>query len=94
MFVFPFLSGLDDLGGHSQGLRVRCVGRQKAPTHFDGALWYLFGVEPWLWSLLLKPFVALIVFGLICLPVRLLVHRWMKDGKLKRLLLGPITGRL
>ena len=39
---------------------------------------------------LLKPFVLLIVLGLICLPARLAVERWMKDGKLKRLLLRKL----
>jgi hypothetical protein len=47
-------------------------------------------MEPWLLSLVLKPFIALLVFGLICLPARLAVHRWMRDGKLKRLLLRPL----
>ena len=41
-------------------------------------------------ALLLKPFIALVVFGLICLPIRLAVQRWMKDGDLKRLLLTRI----
>ena len=47
-------------------------------------------MEPWLLSLLLKPFIALLVFGLICLPARLAVHRYMSDGKLKRFLLRPL----
>jgi hypothetical protein len=33
----------------------------------------------------------LIVLGLICLPARLAVQKFMKDGKLKRLLLRPIS---
>jgi hypothetical protein len=32
----------------------------------------------------------LIVLGLICLPARLAVQRFMKEGKLKRLLLRPV----
>lgn len=47
-------------------------------------------MEPWLLSLVLKPFIALLVFGLICLPARLILLRYMKDGKLKRLLLRPL----
>jgi hypothetical protein len=39
----------------------------------------------------LRPFLLLLVLGLICLPVRLAVKRWMPDGKLKRLLLSPVT---
>jgi hypothetical protein len=45
----------------------------------------------WLLALLLKPFIALVVFGLICLPARLAVRAWMPDGKIKRLLLTPIS---
>ncbi len=39
---------------------------------------------------LLKPFGALILFGLIALPVRLLVQKHMKEGKFKRFLLTPL----
>jgi hypothetical protein len=41
----------------------------------------------WLLAIALRPFVALLLFGLICLPARLAVQRWMRDGRLKRLLL-------
>jgi hypothetical protein len=41
-------------------------------------------------ALLIKPFVALVLFGLICLPIRFAVKRWLRDGKLKRLLLFRI----
>ncbi len=44
-------------------------------------------MDGWLLALFVKPFVALIVFGLICLPARLLVQNRMKDSRLKRLLL-------
>lgn len=50
-------------------------------------------LDPWVIALLLKPFGALILFGCIALPGRLLVQRYMKDGKLKRLLLRPINNR-
>lgn len=45
----------------------------------------------WLLALIIKPFVALVVFGLICLPARLAVQRWMPEGRVKRLLLRPIS---
>ena len=51
---------------------------------------YNRGME-WLLALLLKPFVALVVLGLICLPARLLIRDKMRDGKLKRFLLRPIS---
>jgi hypothetical protein len=36
---------------------------------------------------------ALVVFGLICLPARLAVQKWLPEGRLKRLLLLRITKR-
>lgn len=39
---------------------------------------------------LLKPFLALIVFGLILLPFRIAVQKWWPEGKIKRLLLLEI----
>ena len=45
----------------------------------------------WLLALVLKPFAALVMFGLICLPARLAVQRWMPDGWVKRLLLREIV---
>lgn len=41
-------------------------------------------------ALLIKPFVALVVFGLIALPIRLLVQNRLKDSRLKRLLLWEL----
>jgi hypothetical protein len=43
-----------------------------------------------LMALLLRPLVQLLVLGLICLPARLAVQRYMKEGKLKRTLLTRI----
>jgi hypothetical protein len=37
----------------------------------------------------LKPIAALILFGLICLPARLLVQKF-PEGKIKRILLFPV----
>jgi hypothetical protein len=37
--------------------------------------------------MVLRPIAALILFGLICLPVRLAVQRWMPEGRFKRVLL-------
>lgn len=42
------------------------------------------------WAVALKPFVALIVFGLVCLPARLWVQSW-KDSRLKRILLLRVS---
>lgn len=41
-------------------------------------------------ALLLKPFVLLIISVLFLIPGRLAVQHWMKDGRLKRLLLRRI----
>lgn len=41
----------------------------------------------WAIAVVLRPFTALILFGLICLPARLAVQKRMKEGRLKRLLL-------
>lgn len=43
------------------------------------------------WALLLKPVAALVMFGCFGLPGRLLVQRYMKDGRLKRVLLLKIS---
>lgn len=40
-----------------------------------------------------KPFITLVVLGLICLPIRLAVERRLPDGRLKRLLLLRLTKR-
>jgi hypothetical protein len=47
-------------------------------------------MSTWLLALLLRPFAALLLFGLICLPARMLVQRKMRDGWLKRLLLKRV----
>lgn len=44
-------------------------------------------VMTWAIAIVLRPFAALVLFGLICLPARLWVQRRMKDGAFKRLLL-------
>ena len=48
-------------------------------------------MEPWMLALILKPFALLFLFAFICMPGRLLVQRFMKDGRLKRLLLKRIS---
>ena len=40
--------------------------------------------------MLLRPIAALILFGLILLPIRMAVIRWMPNGRLKNLLLLPV----
>ena len=44
----------------------------------------------WLLAVVLKPFAALVLFGLICLPARLAVQRWMPEGKFKKMLLTDL----
>lgn len=46
----------------------------------------------WLLAVVLKPIAAMILFGLICLPARLAVQRWMPPGRLKTLLLTDLKG--
>ena len=41
-------------------------------------------------AIALKPLAALIMFGLICLPIRLAVQKWFPESRIKRLLLRPV----
>jgi hypothetical protein len=41
-------------------------------------------------AMVLRPIAALVLFGLICLPVRLAAKKWLPEGWLKRLLLTEI----
>lgn len=41
-------------------------------------------------AMFFRPLVSLIVLGLVCLPARFAVRRWMKPGRLKNILLFPI----
>ena len=50
----------------------------------------LGGVSNLEWALLIKPLVALVLFGLIALPARFAVKRWLREGRLKRILLFRI----
>ena len=45
----------------------------------------------WLLAVVLKPVAALILFGLICLPIKMAVHKILPDGKVKRLLFRKIS---
>ena len=47
----------------------------------------------WALAVALRPIGTLIFLAVFCLPVRLAVQRWMKDGKLKRLLLTDLRGK-
>lgn len=47
-------------------------------------------MENWLLALVLKPFFALVLFGGIVLPIKLLFQRYMKDGPVKRFLFRRI----
>lgn len=44
----------------------------------------------WVLALLFRPVAALILFGLVCLPIRMAVNRFIPDGRLKTILLTPI----
>lgn len=44
-------------------------------------------------AVIFRPVAALILLGLICLPVRLACQKWLPEGKLKRLLLHPIGSK-
>jgi len=44
----------------------------------------------WLLAVIFRPIAALILFGLICLPARIAVQKWMPEGKFKRVLLLPL----
>jgi hypothetical protein len=44
----------------------------------------------WLIAVVLRPFAALVLFGLICLPVRLAVQRWLPAGRVRSLLLTRV----
>lgn len=48
-------------------------------------------VMSWLLAVVLKPLGSLVLFGLICLPARLAVQRWMPEGRTKRLLLKRVA---
>lgn len=37
-------------------------------------------------AVLIKPLVFLVVFGLIVLPIKLAVQKWLPEGRLKRAL--------
>lgn len=45
-------------------------------------------------GLLLRPLVALLVIGLIALPIRLAIQKWMPPGRLKSFLLLPLRERV
>jgi hypothetical protein len=49
-------------------------------------------MEPWVIAVILRPFGALVLFGLIALPLRLAFQRWMPEGPIKTLLLRRISG--
>jgi hypothetical protein len=50
-------------------------------------------MKTWQLAVLLRPLGSLILFGCIALPGRILVQKYMKDGKLKRFLLMRIHNR-
>jgi hypothetical protein len=48
-------------------------------------------MEPWAIALLLKPLYLLVLFVLVLYPARWAVQKYMRDGRLKRLLLWRVT---
>ena len=42
-------------------------------------------------AIVLRPIAAIIVFGLILLPIRLAVQQWFPEGRVKRLLLTRVN---
>ena len=51
---------------------------------------YARAMSTWALAVVFRPLFSLLILGLICLPVRLTIQRWMPDSGLKRLLLKPI----
>lgn len=51
---------------------------------------YIAGMT-WALAVAMKSIFGLILFGLICLPARLAVQKYMPEGKLKRLLLTRVS---
>jgi hypothetical protein len=47
-------------------------------------------MDAWLWALLLKPFALLVLAVFVLIPVRVLLQKFMRDSKLKRVLLWRI----
>jgi len=47
-------------------------------------------LENWQIAILIRPFFLLVFFGLVLLPIRLAIQKWMPDGKLKRFFLIKI----
>ena len=45
-------------------------------------------MEPWVIGVMLRPFGALLLFGVIALSIRWAIQRYMRDGWLKRQLLA------
>jgi hypothetical protein len=51
---------------------------------------YNMRMEPWIIGVFLRPFAALIIFGLIALPIRLLLGKVLPNNRFKEILLRPI----
>ena len=49
-------------------------------------------MSAWAWAVILKPLGALLIFGGICLPIRMLIHKYMPDGWLKYQILKTRSG--
>lgn len=47
-------------------------------------------LPPWAIAAFLQPFVLLVLSVCVFWPIKVMIRRYMKDGRLKRLLLRPI----
>ena len=47
-------------------------------------------MQNWQWAVLLKPFLFIVLAVGVLIPARLAVIRYMRDGKLKRMLLTRV----
>lgn len=50
-------------------------------------------MNTWILSVILKPIFLLIFFGLVCLPIRFAIYKWLPNGKLKNELLRYRGGK-
>ena len=48
-------------------------------------------MEAWQLAILIKPFILLLLFGFIVLPIKMLFQRLLPEGKIKRILFKRIS---
>ncbi len=62
--------------------QIFLTGKAKPPKGLERE-----DMDGYVWAMLAKPLVALVVIGGIATPIRVAVQKWMPDSKLKRFLL-------